>query len=68
METIHGEFGTFTVGCDHEHSRGDKVHLLARPYRVQNEANIISGMVTDVIFQQDRYKVTFDNRHVCLSG
>jgi spermidine/putrescine transport system ATP-binding protein len=58
FQTIHG---LFTVKCDHKHSRGDKVHLLARPLSVKEDANIISGVVTDVIFQQDRYKVTFDN-------
>jgi ABC-type Fe3+/spermidine/putrescine transport system ATPase subunit len=58
---VESKLGVFVVGCGHEHSKGDKVKLLARPFEVQNEANIISGMVTDVIFQQDRYKVTFDN-------
>ena len=58
---VESEFGVFVVGCGHEHSRGEKVHLLARPAKVQDEANVISGIVTDVIFQQDRYKVTFDN-------
>lgn len=58
---VESEFGVFIVGCGHEHSRGEKVHLLARPLKVQDEANVISGMVTDVIFQQDRYKVMFDN-------
>ena len=47
--------------CGHKHSKGDKVKLLARPFEVQNEANIVSGVVFDVIFQHDRYKVTMDN-------
>jgi len=55
------KYGTFTVMCDHRHSKGDKIHLLARPLSVMNEANVISGIVTDVIFQQDHYKVTLDN-------
>jgi spermidine/putrescine transport system ATP-binding protein len=55
------EQGTFTVKCEHKHSRGDKVYLLARPLSVKDEANVISGVVTDIIFQQDRYRVTFDN-------
>ena len=25
------EYGIFTIKCDHKHSKGDKVHLLARP-------------------------------------
>jgi spermidine/putrescine transport system ATP-binding protein len=53
--------GDFLVRCGHEHSRGDKVHLLARPLSVESETNVIRGIVSDVIFQQDRYKVTFDN-------
>ncbi|NWG35399.1 MAG: ABC transporter ATP-binding protein [Chloroflexi bacterium] len=58
---VSSEFGIFALDCGHEHSRGEKVHLLARPPKVQDEANVISSMVTDVIFQHDRYKVTFDN-------
>ncbi len=55
------EHGIFTVKCDHKHSKGDKVKLLARPFEVKDEANVISGVVADVIFQHDRYKVTLDN-------
>jgi len=57
------EQGIFTVKCAHKHSRGDKVHLLARPLPADAnaEANVLSGAVTDVIFQQDRFKVTLDN-------
>ena len=55
------EHGIFTVSCTHKHSKGDKVHLLARPLAAEDEANFISGLVVDVIFQQDRFKVTFDN-------
>lgn len=55
------EHGVFTVECAHKHSKGDKVHLLARPLPAENEANVISGVVADVIFQRDRFKVTLDN-------
>jgi spermidine/putrescine transport system ATP-binding protein len=55
------EHGFFTVKCAHTHSRGDKVHLLARPLPARDEANFISGVVVDVIFQQDRFKVTLEN-------
>ena len=55
------EYGFFTVRCDHKHSNGDKVHLLARPLSVKGGANVISGVVTDVIFQQERYRVTLEN-------
>ena len=54
-------FGDFVVNCGHKHQAGEKVHLLARPLKVKDEANVVSGVVVDVIFQQDRYKVTFDN-------
>lgn len=60
-QRVESGLGVFLVSCSHEHSRGDKVNLLARPLKVQDEANVISGIVTDVIFQQDRYKVTFEN-------
>ena len=55
------EHGVFTVNCTHTHSKGDQVQLLMRPLPAKNEANFISGSVVDVIFQQDRFKVTFDN-------
>jgi ABC-type Fe3+/spermidine/putrescine transport system ATPase subunit len=58
FQTAHG---VFTVNCTHKHSKGNKVHVLARPLPAKDEANFISGLVVDVIFQQDRFKVTFDN-------
>jgi ABC-type Fe3+/spermidine/putrescine transport system ATPase subunit len=64
--TINGwkvktSLGLLSVGCAHKHSNGDKVKLLVRPQWVREAANIISGVVTDVIFQQDRFKITLDN-------
>jgi len=53
--------GIFTVKCTHKHVRGEIVHLLARPQPAGKEPNIIRGVVNDVVFQQDRFKVTFDN-------
>ena len=77
VRTVHG---LFEVQCDHEHSKGDKVKLLSRPYRAERSeptlaphasagvgerrrsaVTSVSGVVTDVIFQHDRYKVAFDN-------
>lgn len=58
---VESDYGVLYVGCGHKHQEGEKVHLLARPLKVQDEANVVSGIVTDVIFQQDRYKVTFEN-------
>jgi ABC-type Fe3+/spermidine/putrescine transport system ATPase subunit len=55
------EHGSFTVKCAHKHSRGDKVHLLARPFSDGREANALSGIVADVLFQQDGYRVTLTN-------
>lgn len=66
-EVVSGEwkvesgFGTFNVSCIHKHSLGEKVYLLVRPLPVESEANVIEGVVSDIIFQQDRFKVTLDN-------
>ncbi len=58
---VETRFGIFTVDCNHKYSKGDNVRLLARPLPAESEPNVIRGTVTDVIFQQDRFKVTFDN-------
>lgn len=55
------EYGDFIVHCAHSHSKGERAHLLARPLPVEGEANTLTGVVADVIFQQDKYKVTMDN-------
>jgi ABC-type Fe3+/spermidine/putrescine transport system ATPase subunit len=62
-------YGKFTVDCPHQqHSIGEKVKLLARPFMAAGEANTIRGVVSDVIFLQDRFKVTFDGKlYVYLS-
>jgi spermidine/putrescine transport system ATP-binding protein len=54
-------FGKLTVDCRHKHQEGDHVHLLARPLTAESERNVIHGTVTDVIFQQERFRVTLDN-------
>lgn len=58
---FRSEYGNFTVNCGHKHSKGDKVHLLARPLPVESEANVLSGVVSDAIFQHDRFKVALEN-------
>ncbi len=60
---VTSRFGIFTIDCEHKHQTGEKVHLLARPFpaSVKREANLLQGMVADVVFQQDRFKVMFDN-------
>jgi hypothetical protein len=60
---VESGFGVFAVRCAHKHQRGENVHLLARPLAAdaKQEPNSIQGVITDVIFQQDRFKVTLDN-------
>ena len=55
--------GIFEVICEHNHKAGDKVNLLARSQQSQDGQNgsFISDSVTDVIFQQDQFKVILDN-------
>jgi ABC-type Fe3+/spermidine/putrescine transport system ATPase subunit len=74
---VESRLGVVTVSCEHKHQKGERVHLLARPLSAENarvpeehrdysersrdEPNAIVGVVTDVIFLQDRFKVTLDN-------
>lgn len=58
---VESEVGEFVVRCSHKHSKGEKVHLLARPLEVKDDANVLRGVVADVVFQQEKYKVTLDN-------
>jgi hypothetical protein len=58
---VESGYGVFAVRCDHEHQVGENIHLLARPLAVDEGSNIIQGTVADVIFQQERFKVTLDN-------
>lgn len=60
---VESNFGDLIVYCDHGHQKGDNVHLLARPLSAdsQHDGNVIRGIVTDVIFQQERFKVMLDN-------
>jgi hypothetical protein len=61
---VKTRYGLFHVSCEHQHQKGDIVHLLARPLPAdaKRESNLIQGIVTDAIFQQDRFKITLDNR------
>ena len=58
---VKSRLGVFHIRCGHEHSKGDHVWLLARPLPAADGTNIIQGVATDIIFQQDRFKVTLDN-------
>jgi spermidine/putrescine transport system ATP-binding protein len=71
-DKVQTTFGDFIINCTHKHQKGDVVYLLARPLpaekaRVaternsQDETNLLQGIVKDVIFQHDRFKIIFDN-------
>jgi ABC-type Fe3+/spermidine/putrescine transport system ATPase subunit len=51
----------FTVQCTHQHQVGDTIHLLVRPLPAEEEPNTIHGVVSDLIFQQDRFKAVFES-------
>ncbi|HLF74559.1 MAG TPA: ABC transporter ATP-binding protein [Anaerolineales bacterium] len=59
---VESGFGSFTIDCPHSHQNGDNVHLLVRPLPADvTEQNVIRGLVKDVIFQQDKFKVSLEN-------
>jgi len=58
---VESDFGVFAVHCQHKHSMGENLHLLVRPLSAAQERNVVRGIVTDVIFHQDRFRVTLDN-------
>jgi spermidine/putrescine transport system ATP-binding protein len=58
---VSTDAGIFNVQCTHEHHPGDSVHVLVRPLPAEAEPNTIRGSVRDVIFQQDRFKVSLEN-------
>jgi ABC-type Fe3+/spermidine/putrescine transport system ATPase subunit len=60
---VETRYGLLTAKCEHKHQKGEEVHLLVRPLSAdaKQEPNLIQGVVTDVIFQQDRFKVLLDN-------
>ncbi len=53
--------GSFSVGCEHGHKRGESVSLLVRPFENEKQPNKIRGKVADFLFQQDKYKVVLEN-------
>jgi spermidine/putrescine transport system ATP-binding protein len=58
---VDSRFGVFTIYCEHKHQTADQVHLLVRPLPIQEGSNTVQGIVSDVIFQQERFKVTLEN-------
>ena len=57
---VETKYGRFTVRCAHEHQTGETVRLLVRPQPREKDTNHVMGIVADVIFQQDRFKVTLE--------
>ncbi len=54
--------GVFEFRCGHAHSAGEKVNLLVSRRGVRQAAHgRVSGVVMDVIFRQDGFKVTLEN-------
>jgi ABC-type Fe3+/spermidine/putrescine transport system ATPase subunit len=63
--------GVFELDCEfvpipgrggHTHSMGEKVNLLVSRRRVRQAADgLVSGVVVDVVFRHDGFKVTLDN-------
>jgi ABC-type Fe3+/spermidine/putrescine transport system ATPase subunit len=53
--------GRFEVDCSKSHQNGEKVELLVRPQGAVRAAGNVSSRVTDVLFQQDHFKVSLDN-------
>lgn len=71
-DKVQTTFGDFVIDCAHKHQKGDVIYLLTRPLSAEkarvsiegsspNETNLLQGIVKDVIFQHDRFKVMFDN-------
>jgi len=71
---VETEVGIFSIPCKHNHHAGDRINLLVRPIGVQKatggrysnasaagKASLISGVVADVIFHQDRFKIVLAN-------
>ena len=58
VQTLYGDF---TVACPPQYETGREIKLLARPQVAPGEVNALRGRVQDAIFQQDRFKVTFDS-------
>ncbi len=57
---IQTSFGVFTVKCDAKREPGEKVWLLARPAGGKAGSEI-RGRVVDIVFEQDRFRLTLDN-------
>jgi spermidine/putrescine transport system ATP-binding protein len=66
--SVETALGILPLVCRHAHRVGDRVSLLLRPGGVRmasvggiGQPGFLSGVVSDVIFQQDRFKIILDN-------
>ena len=54
--------GMFEMDCEHAHARGEKVNLLVSRGGVHRSVQgSVSGVVADVVFRQEGFKVTLDS-------
>lgn len=54
--------GVFVLNCGHPHQVGEKVDILVRPQDLhRQEHGNLHGVVADVVFHQERFKVTMDD-------
>ena len=58
---VNTRAGSFEVECSKSHQNGEKVELLVRPRGVIRAAGNVSSVVTDVLFQQDHFRVSLAN-------
>lgn len=60
---VRTRYGDLTIECDRPHQKGEEIHLLARPLPAEEDrvSNLVEGVVRDVLFQQDRFKVTLED-------
>jgi ABC-type Fe3+/spermidine/putrescine transport system ATPase subunit len=59
---VESSVGVFGLGCGHAHQAGEKVNLLLRPSGVRLAADgNLHGVVADVVFHQDQFKVTLES-------
>lgn len=54
------EYGILRVKCVHKHRAGDVVRLLVRPAG-DGRGTAVEGIVSDVLFRQDRFRTVFRN-------
>jgi ABC-type Fe3+/spermidine/putrescine transport system ATPase subunit len=55
-------FGVFNLSCGHQHREGEQVRLLVNSHQARELPDgELRGVVADVVFQQDGFKVTLEN-------